>query len=91
MTARWRPGRHDHVIKISALAGRIEAVARLEGDFLLRSGVRSKEYFDKYRFEADPTLLREIAHGLAPMVPGRLRGARRTRARRCAARDGAVA
>jgi orotate phosphoribosyltransferase len=29
----------------------------------------SNEYFDKYRFEADPTLLREIAAALVPLVP----------------------
>ena len=29
----------------------------------------SDEYFDKYRFESDPLLLREIAEALAPLVP----------------------
>ena len=36
---------------------------------MLRSGVVSNEYFDKYRFEADPALLRDIAAALVPLVP----------------------
>ncbi|HUP85730.1 MAG TPA: orotate phosphoribosyltransferase [Acidimicrobiales bacterium] len=51
------------------LAARVYAAAHLEGEFLLRSGVVSNEYFDKYRFEADPVLLRDIAAGMAPLVP----------------------
>ncbi len=41
----------------------------LTGEFLLRSGVTSHEYFDKYLFESDPVLLRAICEQLAPMVP----------------------
>lgn len=52
-----------------ALAAAVHARAHLTGEFLLRSGAISREYFDKYRFEADPTLLRAIAEHLAPMVP----------------------
>ena len=33
--------------------------SHLTGEFVLRSGVVSNEYFDKYRFEADPALLRD--------------------------------
>ncbi len=51
------------------LAARIHAAARLSGSFRLRSGETSSLYFDKYRFESDPQLLREICVGLAPMVP----------------------
>ncbi len=51
------------------LAARVYAAAHLEGEFTLRSGVVSNEYFDKYRFEADPVLLREIAAAMAPLVP----------------------
>src|SRR5207248_4469976 len=40
-----------------ALARRIYDTAHLTGSFTLRSGATSTEYFDKYRFEADPTLL----------------------------------
>jgi orotate phosphoribosyltransferase len=42
------------------LARRIKAVAYLEGDFLLRSGRRSKYYLDKYLFETDPAILAEL-------------------------------
>jgi orotate phosphoribosyltransferase len=52
-----------------ALARRIYDVAHLTGTFTLRSGVVSNEYFDKYRFEADPALLADIAIALAPLVP----------------------
>lgn len=51
------------------LASRVSAAALLRGTFRLRSGVTSSEYFDKYRFEADPVLLREIAEQLAPRLP----------------------
>jgi len=51
------------------LASSIARVSRLEGDFRLRSGTRSTQYFDKYRFESDPTLLRAIAEHLAHLVP----------------------
>jgi orotate phosphoribosyltransferase len=52
-----------------ALAARIHALAHLRGDFLLRSGARSTQYFDKYRFEADPGCLRAVAEGLAELLP----------------------
>ncbi len=52
-----------------ALATAVFDHAHLTGEFLLRSGAVSHEYFDKYRFEAEPHLLREIASALAPMVP----------------------
>ncbi len=51
------------------LARRIHGAAHLTGEFVLRSGAVSDEYFDKYRFEADPTLLAEIAVGLATLLP----------------------
>ena len=41
----------------------------LKGDFKLRSGRRSKEYFDKYAMEADPLLLNEVAERLLPLIP----------------------
>ena len=53
----------------TALARRIYQTAHITGDFLLRSGVRSNEYFDKYLFEADPKLLKDIAEALVPLVP----------------------
>jgi orotate phosphoribosyltransferase len=42
--------------------------AYLEGDFLLRSGRRSKYYLDKYRFETRPDLLRALAERIAASV-----------------------
>jgi orotate phosphoribosyltransferase len=51
------------------LARRVHETAHLTGEFTLRSGQVSHEYFDKYRFEADPVLLRDIAEAMAPLVP----------------------
>jgi len=51
------------------LAKRIYDRAHLDGEFRLRSGAVSNEYFDKYRFEADPELLREIAAGMVGLLP----------------------
>jgi orotate phosphoribosyltransferase len=51
------------------LANRIFGVAHLTGEFTLRSGATSTEYFDKYRFESDPLLLEAIAESMAPLVP----------------------
>ena len=42
--------------------------AYLEGDFLLRSGKRSRYYLDKYRFETRPELLRELGRRIAGAV-----------------------
>ena len=53
----------------AGLAARIYAVSHLTGTFVLRSGRTASEYFDKYRFEADPALLDEIAASLASLVP----------------------
>jgi orotate phosphoribosyltransferase len=51
------------------LARDIHRVAHLEGDFTLRSGRTATEYFDKYRFEADPQLLGRVAEAMAELVP----------------------
>jgi orotate phosphoribosyltransferase len=42
--------------------------AYLEGDFLLRSGKRSRYYLDKYRFETRPELLRELGRQMVALV-----------------------
>jgi orotate phosphoribosyltransferase len=42
--------------------------AYLEGDFVLRSGRRSRYYLDKYRFETRPDLLRALGVRLALQV-----------------------
>lgn len=51
------------------LARAIYDSSHLTGTFTLRSGIVSDEYFDKYRFESDPALLRAIAEAMAPTVP----------------------
>jgi orotate phosphoribosyltransferase len=50
------------------LARGLREVAYLEGDFLLRSGRRSKYYLDKYRFETRPELLRPLGELIAAAV-----------------------
>ncbi len=50
------------------LAGALRAAALLEGDFTLRSGRKSKYYLDKYLFETQPTLLRELGRRFARFV-----------------------
>jgi orotate phosphoribosyltransferase len=56
-------------MSLDALADKVNTIARLTGTFTLRSGQIATEYFDKYRFEAEPTLLAEIAAAMAPMIP----------------------
>ena len=51
------------------LADTIKQLSLIHGDFTLRSGARSIEYFDKYRFESRPDVLTAIAAHLAPLVP----------------------
>lgn len=41
----------------------------MQGNFKLRSGQTSSEYFDKYRFEAQPEILRGVAQHLAKLIP----------------------
>ena len=48
---------------------RIVTAAYLEGDFVLRSGRRSRYYFDKYLFTTDPAILRELGEVLAARLP----------------------
>ena len=42
------------------LAKRVKETSYLEGDFVLRSGKRSKYYMDKYLFETQPDILRAL-------------------------------
>ena len=46
----------------------LREAAYLEGDFLLRSGRRSKYYLDKYRFETRPDLLRPLGVAIPTAV-----------------------
>jgi orotate phosphoribosyltransferase len=52
------------------LARDIDACCRLSGEFTLRSGQVSSEYFDKYLFESDPQLLARVARQMVDLVPG---------------------
>jgi orotate phosphoribosyltransferase len=51
------------------LAKSIYNISHLTGAFKLRSGTISNEYFDKYRFEAQPLILKAIAEHLVPLIP----------------------
>ena len=53
----------------SDLAKKVFDVAHITGEFLLRSGKTSNEYFDKYQFEARPEILKPIAEKLIPLLP----------------------
>ena len=55
--------------ELADLAREMKAVALLEGDFVLRSGKRSRYYFDKYLFECEPDILRRLGVELARLVP----------------------
>jgi orotate phosphoribosyltransferase len=51
------------------LARDVDACCRLTGEFTLRSGQVSHEYFDKYLFESDPVLLARVADEMVGLVP----------------------
>jgi orotate phosphoribosyltransferase len=51
------------------LVQRLIAASELHGDFVLSSGKRSKVYFDKFRFLADPALLRDVAAAVRELLP----------------------
>lgn len=51
------------------LGKKIYSTSHITGEFLLRSGQISNEYFDKYKFESDPKLLDEIANHMKPFIP----------------------
>ena len=67
--ARQRLDHPRHCNCAAVLARRVYEAAHLTGTFTLRSGAVSSEYFDKYRFETDPVLLRDICAALVPRVP----------------------
>ncbi|MBD0347696.1 MAG: orotate phosphoribosyltransferase [Thermoleophilia bacterium] len=52
----------------SELGAALAEHAYLEGDFVLRSGRRSRYYLDKYRFETQPSLLAPLGERLAAAV-----------------------
>jgi orotate phosphoribosyltransferase len=51
------------------LAKTVFDCSHLTGEFTLRSGVVSNEYFDKYQFESNPEILTEIARHLIQIIP----------------------
>ena len=54
------------------LAEALKKTALLEGEFTLRSGRKSRYYLDKYLFETQPTLLRELAKRFARYADDRI-------------------
>src|SRR5437870_2550956 len=63
------PSRRFTTLDRTELACAIRRVAYLTGEFRLRSGQTSSFYWDKYRFESEPKLLRAVASELARLVP----------------------
>lgn len=57
------------VMERDELARTIFDRTHLTGQFVLRSGAVTDEYFDKYLFESDPVLLRAVGEALVPLVP----------------------
>lgn len=53
----------------SELGKLIYNVSNIKGEFTLRSGQVSTEYFDKYLFEANPTILASIAEHIIDILP----------------------
>lgn len=51
------------------LAKNIYECSHLKGQFKLRSGQISQEYFDKYQFECRPHLLKQIAQRMKDLIP----------------------
>jgi orotate phosphoribosyltransferase len=51
------------------LAREIYRVSHLEGQFKLRSGQISNQYFDKYLFESNPGLLSAIVDHMSMLIP----------------------
>lgn len=51
------------------LAQAIYKTANIKGSFKLRSGAVSNEYFDKYLFESNPEIIRQIAKRAVKLIP----------------------
>lgn len=62
---------HTWIAKMNRneLAKSIYTTSHLTGEFLLRSGKTSNEYFDKYLFEANPHILGNIASFMKELIP----------------------
>ena len=66
--ARPRALRRARRVNDAELRAALREHAYLEGDFVLRSGRRSRYYLDKYRFETRPELLRPLGARIAAAV-----------------------
>ena len=53
----------------SELAKEVVRVSYLRGEFRLRSGQISSHYFDKYQFESNPLLLKQLAKEMVKKIP----------------------
>ncbi len=51
------------------LAQKIKSISFLQGKFKLRSGKTSSFYWDKYRFESEPELLKTILEEMQKLLP----------------------
>lgn len=58
-----------HFFARAELIDKMKEIALLRGEFTLRSGKTSQWYFDKYRFEGIPSIMRSVAHHMARLVP----------------------
>lgn len=56
-------------MKKAELGKKIYEISNIKGEFTLRSGQIATEYFDKYLFEANPSVLRTIAKQMADLLP----------------------
>ena len=56
-------------MKREELGKQIYDAAHITGEFLLRSGQISNEYFDKYKFESIPNVLDEIGTHMKELIP----------------------
>jgi orotate phosphoribosyltransferase len=56
-------------LALNELARELYRICHLHGEFTLRSGRTSTDYFDKYRFEAQPSLLKPVAQAMAGLIP----------------------
>ena len=81
------PGRRGSakVMNDAELREAIVSAAYLEGDFVLRSGKRSRYYLDKFRFETRPDILAALGDRIAGGRPRARAGGRCASPRRCSA------
>jgi orotate phosphoribosyltransferase len=56
-------------LALNELARDLYRVCHLRGEFTLRSGLMTTEYFDKYLFEAQPRLLEAVATAITSLIP----------------------